>query len=194
MIIPRGFIFRILPIFLLWQTQTLSGSEVRPAPLLGVSADGEACLLGGSQGGKLAGPAVIAPDMKHGELYQLHSLGRRTGIAPTIGIPQEESTEGGDCSGLWAQELALDPLRDKQPSLAIRSLNGKKGLEPFPVKQLDADDPKLRQMLAEFLKSRQIHAPVIRITQALGADFDGDGNEDTLINAVRAARNREEFF
>lgn len=191
MFLCRGFIFLILPLMILGHASPAWSSDERPSPLLGVSADGEACLLGGRKDSKLAEPAAIAPDMKHGELYQLHSLGQRTGIAPTIGTPQEESTEGGDCSGLWVQELALDPLRDKRPSLAIRSLNGKKSLEPYPVKQLDTEDPKYRQLLGAFLKSRKLHAPVLRITQALGADFDGDGHEDVLINAVRAARNQE---
>lgn len=168
----------------------LAADGPQPVPVLGVSADGEACLLGGRNGNALAGPEVLAPLMKHGELYQLHNLGRRTGIAPTIGTPQEQSNEGGDCSGLWMQELALDPLREKKPALAIRSLNGKRSLDPFPVKQLDTDAPEYRRVLADFLASRKLDTPAIRITQALGADFDGDGVEDLLLNAVRAARNK----
>lgn len=189
--ILRGFVFLFLTMLVTGGIPSARADGLRPAPVLGVSADGEACLLGGRHVGKLVGPEVVAPDMKHGELYQLHNLGRRTGIAPTIGAPKEQSTEGGDCSGLWMQELALDPLRDKQPSLAIRSLNGKKSLDPFPVKKLDTRDQKHRQIVVSFLKSRQMTAPFIRITQALGADFTGDGHQDILINAVRAARNKE---
>lgn len=187
----RGLIFTVLPLLAVWMPGAVSAAEPQPVPVLGVSSDGEACLLGGRLGHKLSGPAAIAGDMKHGELYRLHNLGRSTGIAPAIGTPQKQNTEGGDCSGLWMQGLALDPLRAKQPALAIRSLNGKTSLTPFPVKQLGPGDSKARAVLAAYLKSRQVTAPIINITQALAGDFDGDGHDDLLINATRAARNKE---
>ncbi|PLX34797.1 MAG: hypothetical protein C0605_12455 [Hyphomicrobiales bacterium] len=186
----RGLIFVLSPLLLL-VAPAAAADAPRPEPLLGVSSDGEACLLGGRLGGKLAGPAAIAPDLKHGELYNLQNLGERVGVAPAIGTPQAQSNEGGDCSGLWMQALALDPLRAKQPALAIRSLNGRQGLAPFPVRRLPRADMKARAILAAYLKSRDIAQPAINITQALAADFTGDGQDDILINAHRAARNKE---
>ncbi len=158
-------------------------------PLLGISADGEACLLGGSLDGRIAGPEALKPLMRHGDLYQLRNLGNPGGIAPAIGTPRDESGEGGECSGMWLQEMALDPLRNKQSSIALRLGKDRKAIPAFPIKRLDMDMPEYRGLLHTYLIRKGIKKPVIRITQAIGADFDGDGMEDVLINAVRTRRN-----
>ena len=146
MFFPRNFLPAAIIAACLLQPVQAADDKLAPAPILGVSSDGAACLLGGRKGDTLVGPELLAPSMKHGELYQLHNLGRRTGIAPTIGKPQQQSMEGGDCSGLWVQELALDPLREKKPALAIRSRHGKKSLTPFPVKNLDPEKAEYRSI------------------------------------------------
>jgi hypothetical protein len=163
----------------------------RPASfLLGVSADGESCLVGGALKGKIVGPRILAPLMRHGDLYQLLNLDNKGGIAPAVGIPHDEGGEGGDCSGLWLQALALDPLRKKKSAIALRLKPGSKLTGQVPLKRLNPNSPEYRGLLHSFLVRKGIKKPVIRITQVIGADFDGDGRQDVLINAVRTRRDR----
>ncbi|HHK75202.1 MAG TPA: hypothetical protein ENJ57_08565 [Rhizobiales bacterium] len=161
-----------------------------PAFVLGVSADGESCLLGGAIRGRITGPKALAPLMRHGDLYQLLNLDKKVGIAPAIGIPRDESGEGGDCSGLWLQNLALDPLRKKKSAIAIRLKPGEKFSGLPPLKRLNRNAPEYTKLLHAFLVGKGIKKPVVRITQVIGADFDGDGTQDALINAVRTRRDR----
>ncbi len=177
-------------VFLIIVNFSLSGASLagKAEPLLGISADGEACLLGGAVDGRIAGPEILKPLMRHGELYQLRNMGKQLGIAPAIGTPRDESGEGGDCSGMWLQEMALDPLRKKQSSIALRLGKTRKTIPVFPVKRLDMNLPEYRGLLHTYLIRKGIKKPVIHITQAFGADFDGDGREDVLINAVRSRR------
>jgi len=179
-----AFVFAVL----FFQSTAIAARD--PSPLLGVSSDGESCLIGGAIAGKMVGPKSLAPLMRHGDLYQLINLNKKTGIAPAIGTPLDESGEGGDCSGLWLQALALDPLRKKQSAIALRIRPNQKNLGQVPLKRLDRNSPEYRGLLQTFLVRKGIKKPVIRITQVIGADFDADGVEDALINAVRTSRNQ----
>ncbi len=177
-------------LFLVFLLQSAAAAQKEPSFLLGVSSDGESCLIGGALKGRLAGPQALAPLMRHGDLYQLLNLDNKGGIAPAIGTPRDESGEGGDCSGLWLQTLALDPLRKKQSAIALRIKPNRKSAGQVPLQRLDRNAPEYRSLVQRFLVRRGIRKPVIRITQVIGADFDGDGQQDALINAVRTRRGR----
>ncbi len=185
----------------------LSGTaaEKEPAiPVLGVNTDGSSCILGGLSGKKWLGAADIIAALRPNDTYRLVSLQGQKGIAPAIGAPKQEN---GECENLWFQELALNPLRDKQPLVAIRTgapvrksehperatgnVNGTGRTANVRFKLLPPDDPRFTGFIERILKKKGIARPYIRIHQLIKADFDGDGKTETLINAFHSRRGKE---
>jgi hypothetical protein len=181
----------------------------RSIPVLGVNADGSSCILGGLSGGKWRSAADIITALRPNDTYRLFSLQGQKGIAPAIGAPKQEN---GECENLWYQELALNPLRDKQPLVAIKSVSpghktagkpatgkdngtGKEigtGSPPtVSFKLLPPNDRRFSGFIERILKEKGITRPYIRIRQLIEADFDGDGKNETLINAFHSRRGKE---
>ena len=183
----------------------VAAEKDHPEPVLGVNADGSSCILGGLSGGKWRRAADIITALRPNDIYELFSLQGPKGVAPAIGAPKQEN---GECENLWYQELALNPLRDRQPLVAIRTVSpvrksaqkpkitagkddGSAKTPGIRFRVLPPADRRFTGYIERLLKRRDIARPYIRIRQLIEADFDGDGKTETLINAFHSRRGRE---
>jgi hypothetical protein len=138
------------------------------------------CLLGAAEGDTWLAADSAAPRLSGGEQYRLYTLsglvGTRTGTPP-------EQNPAGPCAHVhWVTISEADP---DSAAVAVGSM-----LEPLPrpVEVLAPDNETYRQVVADILREQGIPEPEVIITQAVGADLEGDGVDEILLTATRLSQ------
>ncbi len=158
-------------------------------PAIAVTPEGLTCVLGGGLDGKLVDSKSITPLMTHKQEYALVTLKGISDIAWTIGRPWESNGEEGDCEGTFQQELTLGPKQLGDYIVAV--LGSKKeagGFIPPKVETLPVSDKTAEAALKEYLGEMGLPDAKTVIKQLIRADLDGDGTDETLINAINTER------
>lgn len=158
-------------------------------PAIAVTPEGLTCVLGGGLNGKLVDSKSITPLMTHKQEYALVTLKGISDIAWTIGRPRESVDEEGDCEGNFQQELTLGPKQLGDYIVAVLGSKQEAGsFIPPKVETLPNTDKAAETALREYLGEMGLPDAKTVIKQLIKADLDGDGTEETLINAINTER------
>jgi hypothetical protein len=132
-------------------------------------------LFGGSAEGKWIKAEKAAKSMKGRTTFRLFGLTQEVGKA-TAGKPKSAKEEA--CADMLTVSLSPEP---KEGLIALSA-----PWNPLPRKPQIADPTQQAYVDAvrEFLESRRMSDPKVKITQILRVDLDGDGEEEVLINAT----------
>lgn len=157
--------------------------------LIGVTPEGQTCLMGGSLRGVVAEPDVIVDFMKHNQSYKVVKLDKVVGDVVSIGAP-EVPEPGGDCELGYLQELSFGSNQLGGFQLAVKG--SKFDIEarlPKSVKDKAVAETGVHEaFVKEFLKKEGLEVSDVTIKQLFEVDFDGDGTPETVINALNTAR------
>ncbi|MGI9374421.1 MAG: hypothetical protein ACR2OJ_18200 [Hyphomicrobiales bacterium] len=178
----------ISAIFLTLQSGAVAQTDDAFMSLIGVTPEGQTCLLGGSLRGAVAEPDVIVDFMKPKQSYVLVREGKTVGDALSIGAP-EAPEPGGDCEIEYLQELTLGP--DQLGEFQLAAMGSEfdiKARLPGEIKTIDTNSVPHREFVKKYLEKETIEDPDVRLRQVLEVDFDGDGKPETIINALKTAR------
>ena len=152
----------------------LSTGTVRAADLHPIIEIETGYFFGGSKNGKWIKADQAAKSTGKKTTYQVYSLTKQSGQT-TAGKPKS------------VEEVCPDTLT---VSLSSKPKDGVIGLaatwNALPRKPLiaDATQSVYVQAVRDFLKSRGIADPKVRITRILRVDLDGDGEEEVLTSAT----------
>ena len=153
--------------------------------VVGVEPDRLTCFAGGAALDRMVPAEDLSERMRDGETYELFDLTGRRGDAVSIGAPIHEGSDG-ECVDLWRQELSIDPRQTGDLLVAL----GRNGIDKDPLpgslEVLDEPLPGHVALLKRFLSNRQVANPQPRFEQVIKVDFDGDGRDEYILNAVRA--------
>jgi hypothetical protein len=132
-------------------------------------------LFGGSADGKWIKAEKAAKSMKGRTAFRLFGLTQEVGKA-TAGKPKSAKEEA--CADMLTVSLSPEP---KEGLIALSA-----PWNALPRKPQIADPTQQVYVGAvrEFLESRRMSDPKVKITQILRVDLDGDGEEEVLINAT----------
>jgi hypothetical protein len=160
--------YRIVPLLLVLLAAALH-AETFPI----VCAE-DGFLLGAAGGGKWLPVEKAKETVKGGEQYRIYSLTERLGVAKG-GKPHS-----ADEPCLEQQIVPLIP-KPAKGSIAVAA-----PWNPMPrtPRMQDTDQPVYQKAVADFLVSKKIHDPKVRITQIVRIDLDGDGEDEVLISAT----------
>ncbi|MGI9482700.1 MAG: hypothetical protein ACR2OR_10130 [Hyphomicrobiales bacterium] len=165
-------------------------AETKPdfMSVIGVTPEGQTCLIGGSYRGVIAEPDVLVDFMKHKQSYAIVRLDEVSGDLVSIGKPEAPDT-GGDCEQSYLQELSFSSEQLGPFQLAVRTSedDAKKRLAGT-FTEVSTDSESHKKLVEEHLKSAGLENPDVKLKQVLSADIDGDGKSETLINAVNTVR------
>ena len=131
-------------------------------------------LLGGAGGGKWTAAAKAQHFVKGGEKYRLYSVAERLGSV-TGGKPE---SAGEPCI-----ETQVVPLRPK-PAAGVLAIAGEWNAPPRVPKSQATTQPGYIKAVREFLTSKGLCDPKVKITQILRIDLDGDGEDEVLLNGT----------
>jgi hypothetical protein len=140
-------------------------------------------VLGGSAGGKWMDDAQASAYLRGGESYQVYSLTKRLGTATGTKPSYVDETPHS--------QAHVVHLRPAPPADAIAILGGWNALPRVP-KSERTDQRVYQDIVRSVLNRKGISDPVIRITQVLRVDLEGDGVDEALLTA--ASRPRERLF
>lgn len=156
--------------------------------LIGITPEGQTCLMGGAMRGVIAEPDVLVDLMKHKQPHTLYRLAEQRGEVWSVG-PPDQADMGGDCENSYLQDLTLsnDQLGLLQVALSGKPEEVAKRL-PTTLERLGLDNPKAREIMTSHLKKAGLDNPKLRIRQVVSADLNGDGKTELLINALNTAR------
>jgi hypothetical protein len=132
-------------------------------------------LFGGSADGKWIKAEKAAKSMKGRTAFRVFGLTQEVGKA-TAGKPKSADAEV--CSDMLT--VSLLP-KSKEGVIALSAPWNALPRKPQiadPTQQIYVD------AVREFLKSRRMSEPKVKITRILRVDLDGDGEEEVLINAT----------
>ena len=166
-------------------------ADDRNTALVGVTPEGMTCLIGGSMRGIIADAEAVASELKHKDPYTLVRMDETRGEVVSVGAP-EPMDDGGDCESSYIQELTF---KDDQLGLFQVALKGKLGdvraKLPKNFLRMPVDDEDHVKLVEKVLTEGGLANPKVTIKQLLAADLDGDGRQETLINALNTARGDE---
>ena len=136
---------------------------------------GTGYLFGGSADGKWIKAEKTAKAMKGRTALRVFGLTQEVGKA-TAGKPKPAREEA--CADMLTVSLSPEP---KEGLIALSA-----PWNPLPRKPQIADPTQQVYVDAvrEFLESRRISDPKVKITQIVRVDLDGDGEDEVLINAT----------
>lgn len=135
-------------------------------------------VIGGVQNGRWVSPDQAAKLMKQQtEFVLVGDSGVEEG-GVTLG-KLIEPTANEPCDDFYVVETELEMER----GIGIGS-NAKWKLVPRTPKTISADNAVYKTIVANFLKSKRIRNPRVKITQAMSVDLDGDGTREVLIAAT----------
>ncbi len=165
--------------------------EKQSTALIGVTPEGQTCFIGGSLRGIIAEPDAIVQNLKHKDPYTLVRLNKTRGEVWAVGSP-ERIEDGGDCEASYLQDLTFT---NDQLGLFQIALKGKpdevRAKLPANFVRLPTKDEDYQKLLERHLTDKGLVNPKIAIKQLLAADIDGDGRQETFINAMNSERGDE---
>jgi hypothetical protein len=132
-------------------------------------------LFGGSADGKWIKAEKVAKSMKGGTAFRVFGLTQEFGKA-TAGKPKADRAEA--CADMLKMSLSPPPKEGEVALSAPWNALPRKPQVADPTQQVYVD------AVREFLESRRISDPKVKITRILRVDLDGDGEEEVLINAT----------
>lgn len=167
-------------------------AEDKPASaLIGVTPEGQTCFIGGTMRGIIAEPDAIVQSLKHKDAYTLVRLDQTRGEVWAVG-PPERIEDGGDCESSYLQDLTFS---NDQLGLFQIALKGKpddvRAKLPSNFIRLPTKDEDYVKLLERHLIDKGLESPKVVIKQLLAADIDGDGHQETFINAMNSERRDE---
>ncbi len=131
-------------------------------------------LLGAGGSGKWVQMEDAAKTVHGGEQYHLYTLTERLGVVKG-GKPHAFEEPCPD-----QQVVNLTP-KPKSGTIAVA---GSWNALPRIPKVQDPTQPVYQKAVADFLVSKGIHSPKVKITKIVRIDLDGDGQEEVLISAT----------
>jgi hypothetical protein len=131
-------------------------------------------LLGASDGQKWLKPKQAAKQFKPGLSFRTFDLGKEVGRAKARKV-------GADMDICPDVEIVSF---EETPSSGEIALAATWNALPRPVRILDTTQATYRDAVRDFLASRGLPKPEVKITQILRADLDGDGEEEVLLSAT----------
>ena len=132
-------------------------------------------LFGGSADGKWIKAEKAAKSMKGRTAFRVFGLTQEVGKA-TAGKPKPDKAEA--CADMLKVSLPSTPNDGVIALSAPWNALPRKPQIADPTQQVYVD------AVREFLESRRMSDPKVKITRILRVDLDGDGEEEVLINAT----------
>ncbi|HMG06112.1 MAG TPA: hypothetical protein VK581_11660 [Chthoniobacterales bacterium] len=132
-------------------------------------------LFGGSADGKWIKAEKAAKSMKGRTAFRVFGLTQEVGKA-TGGKPKAAKDEA--CADMLKVSLSPEPKEGVIALSAPWNALPRKPQVADPTQQVYVD------AVREFLESRRMSDPKVKITRILRVDLDGDGEEEVLINAT----------
>jgi hypothetical protein len=132
-------------------------------------------LFGGSADGKWIKAEKAAKSMKGRTAFRVFGLTQEVGKA-TGGKPKPANAEV--CSDMLEVKLS------SQPKEGVMALSAPWNALPRKPQVVDPTQQIYVDAVREFLESRRMIDPKVKITRILRVDLDGDGEEEVLINAT----------
>ena len=131
-------------------------------------------IIGGHAGGKWLSSQEAGKALEPGRKYRLFTLTGKTGDA--VGGKAAPNTEV--CPDVWEQRM--QPTTEKSAIALAVPWN------PMPrtAKASDKTQEVYLKATHDFLVSRGIARPAVKITQLLQIDLDGDGENEALLSAT----------
>ncbi len=139
-------------------------------------------LLGGWSARGWLKDKAAAPLLKGGEIYRFYNL--RGEVASGEGSRPAPLEEDGPCTETLGVSFN-EALRVKGDIVAVG--DAVKALPRRP-KLMATDQQVYRDAAAEILKQKGISRPVVRLTQVIRVDLNGDGEEEVLVSATHYAK------
>lgn len=171
---------------LAWLQPGLTQERSEPFAVIGVSREGNSCVIGGGHDKRLLDGQAIVKFIKHKQAFSLSTLLGPKEQVWTVGRPKPLGGEE-DCKGQFGQELTFIPDSLKADMIAIRGRSDVvMSLLPKSLKLKDPKDQAYIKIVRDFLISKGLAKPEIKIKQVVEVDLNGDGKMDVLINAARA--------
>lgn len=165
--------------------------DKKTSAVIGVTPEGQTCFIGGAMRGIIAEPDAIVQSLKHKDAYTLVRLDKTRGEVWAVGGP-ERIEDGGDCESSYLQDLTFT---NDQLGLFQVALKGKpdevRARLPANFVRLPVNDEDFTKLLERHLTDKGLVNPKVVIKQLLAADIDGDGRQETFINAMHSARGDE---
>ncbi len=165
--------------------------DKKTSAVIGVTPEGQTCFIGGSMRGIIAEPDAIVQSLKHKDAYTLVRLDKTRGEVWAVGAP-ERIEDGGDCEASYLQDLTFT---NDQLGLFQIALKGKpdevRAKLPANFVRLPTKDEDYQKLLERHLTDKGLVNPKVAIKQLLAADIDGDGRQETFINAMNSERGDE---
>jgi hypothetical protein len=131
-------------------------------------------LLGASDGGKWLKAEEAAKQFKRGGAFRIFDLGKEVGIAKALKVEANMDI----CPDVRIVSFA------ETPENGVIALAAPWKALPRPVRITDTTQDTYRDAVRDFLVSRGLPKPKVKITQILRADLDGDGEEEVLLSAT----------
>ena len=132
-------------------------------------------LFGGSADGKWIKTEKAAKSMKGRTAFRVFGLTQEVGKA-TAGKPKFADAEV--CSDML--KVSLSP----EPKEGVIALSAPWNALPRKPQIVDPTQQVYVDAVREFLESRRMSDPKVKITRILRVDLDGDGEDEVLINAT----------
>ncbi len=132
-------------------------------------------LFGGSADGKWVKAEKVVKSMKGGTPFRVFGLNEEVGKA-TAGKPK--SVEAEACADMLTVSFSPEPKDGVIALSAPWNALPRKPQIVDPTQQVQVD------AVREFLVSRRMSDPQVKITRILRVDLDGDGEDEELINAT----------
>jgi hypothetical protein len=136
---------------------------------------GTGYLFGGSANGKWVKAKQAAKSMKGSTSFRVFGLTQEVGKA-TGGKPKPAKDEA--CADMLTVSLSPEPKEGMMALSAPWNALPRKPQIADPTQQVYVD------AVREFLESRRVSDPKVKITRILRVDLEGDGEEEVLINAT----------
>lgn len=164
----------------------LAQESSEPLAIIGVSREGNSCVIGGGHNKKLLDGKAIAKFLKHKQVFSLSTLLEPKEQVWTVGRPKPLGGEK-ECEGQFGQELTFIPDSLKADMIAIKGHRDVvMSLLPKSLKLKDPKDEAYIKTVREFLIKKGLPKPEVKIKQVIEVDLNGDGKMDMLINAANA--------
>lgn len=150
-------------------------SQAKAVPIAHMNLSG---LMGGSENGKWLTPSLMADTMAEKTEFVLAGL---------------KGVEEGGVSWGTKEPMSQDVCQDfisfkfdleSEEGIAVGSA-AKWNIVPRIPQGIALSNPTYKTIIANYLKSKGIVKPIVKITQAYRVDLEGDGKDEVLIVATR---------